>query len=261
MNQKHAALFEVWGVEIESMIVDAATLDVRPIADELLRDASGGGEWVEDVEAGVIGWSNELVAHLIELKNVAPVPTLGELPAEFLASVQRANALLSARGARLLPTAMHPWMRPAQETRIWPHDSAPIYGAYDALFDCRRHGWANLQSVHLNLPFADEREFGRLMAAVRVALPLIPALAASSPIVEGRATGRLDNRLDVYRDNATRVPAMAGEVIPEPVFDYEGYRRDVLAPITQQLAPIGADPALLDQERTNARGAIARFDR
>ena len=59
------ALFAAYGIELEYMIVDAATLDVRPIADELLRDASGGGEWVEDVEAGVIGWSNEIVAHII----------------------------------------------------------------------------------------------------------------------------------------------------------------------------------------------------
>jgi hypothetical protein len=156
---------------------------------------------------------------------------------------------------------MHPWMRPSRETRLWPHESGPIYAEYDRLFDCRRHGWANLQSVHLNLPFADEAEFARLMAAIRLVLPLIPALAASSPFVEGRSTGLLDNRLEAYRHNAERTPAMAGEVIPEPVYDYAGYRAAVLAPIRDQLAGIGAAPVMLGREWTNARGAIARFDR
>ena len=54
---------------------------------------------------------------------------------------------------------MHPWMDP-RAASLWPHEYGEVYAAYDRIFDCRRHGWANLQSVHLNLPFADEREFG-----------------------------------------------------------------------------------------------------
>jgi len=253
--------FDVWGIEIEAMIVDAASLDVRPVADEALRDLGGGTDWVEDVDRGDIGWSNELVAHVLELKNVVPAHDLGALLQPFQDAVRWLDGVLQPRGARLMPGGMHPWMDPKRETRIWPHESAPIYDAYHAMFDCHRHGWANLQSVHLNLPFADEAEFGRLMAAVRVVLPWIPALSASSPFVEGKATGTLDNRLVTYRSNATRVPAMAGEVVPEPIFDYQGYRERVLAPITRQLAEIDADPELLEREWTNARGAIARFDR
>ena len=36
----------------------------------------------------------------------------------------------------------------------------------------------------LNLPFSSDEEFGRLHAAIRLLLPLLPALAASSPLVE-----------------------------------------------------------------------------
>lgn len=263
MNARAHGLFEVWGIEIEYVIVDEASLDVRSIADEILRDAAGaaGEDWVEDVEEGDVGWSNELVSHVLELKNVAPTRTLDELVEPFHEAVLRLGAHLGSRGARLMPSGMHPWMQPASETRIWPHESAPIYRAYDALFDCHRHGWANLQSVHLNLPFADEAEFGRVMAATRIVLPLIPALAASSPVVDGRATGVLDNRLVTYRTNSARVPAMAGEIIPEPVYDFDGYRSRVFAPLARQLEEAGADPVLVGQEWTNARGAIARFDR
>ena len=50
-----------------------------------------------------------------------------------------------------------------------------MYEAYDRIFDCRGHGWANLQAVHLNLPFSGDEEFGRLHAAIRLVLPIMPA--------------------------------------------------------------------------------------
>jgi len=89
------------------------------------------------------------------------------------------NDHLQGMNALLLPTATHPWMNSVTETKFWPSDYNPIYRAYHSMFDARRHGWANLQSVYLKLPFAGEQEFVRLMAAVRLVLPLISALAVS----------------------------------------------------------------------------------
>ena len=263
MTAKPLALFEGYGIEIESMVVDAETLEVRPVVDELLRAANGGEAWVEDFDDGAIGWSNELVAHVIELKTNGPAPGYAGLAGRFLESTRRLNERLAEGwNARLMPSGMHPWMEPPRETRLWPHEHGPVYRAYDRLFDCRRHGWANLQSVHLNLSFADEHEFGRLLAAVRLVLPWIPALAASSPVVEGRATGLLDNRLEFYRTNSERIPAMTAAVIPEPIYGVEEYHERVLRRLGRDLAAAGADEALQGgREWTNARGAIARFDR
>jgi gamma-glutamyl:cysteine ligase YbdK (ATP-grasp superfamily) len=255
------SLFEGYGIEIEWMIVDRTSLDVRPIADVLLREAAGAADWVDDAPAGATEWSNELVAHVMEIKTAGPAPSFVGLAGHFEKSAKEMNRIAARHGARLAPGAMHPWMDPARETTIWPHSNARIYAAYDKLFDCRRHGWANLQSVHLNLPFANDAELARLLAAIRIVLPLIPALAASSPVVEGRATGSLDSRLHVYRTNSNRAPAMTGDVIPEPIFTREAYRRDVLDPIDRELLALGADDALLYQPFTNARGAIVRFDR
>jgi gamma-glutamyl:cysteine ligase YbdK (ATP-grasp superfamily) len=95
---------------------------------------------------------------------------------------------------------------------------------------------------------------------VRLVLPLLPALAASSPVVEGRASGFLDTRLRVYRDNCTRVPSVAGRVIPEPIFTRREYEGVLLAGIYEDLA--ASDPeGVLRHEWVNSRGAIARFDR
>jgi glutamate---cysteine ligase / carboxylate-amine ligase len=251
-------LFEAFGVELEYMIVDAESLDVRPISDELFRDATG--QITSDVELADVSWSNELVLHVVELKTSEPARSLASLAAQFQQHVGRVNELLARRGARLLPTGMHPWMDPHTQTRLWPHDSSEFYEAFDRIFDCRGHGWANLQSVHLNLPFADDSEFARLHAAIRLLLPILPALAASSPVMDARATGLLDNRLDVYRTNCRRIASVTGAVIPEPVFSRADYQRQILDRMYADLAP--HDPGgILRHEWANARGAIARFSR
>jgi len=151
-------------------------------------------------------------------------------------------------------------MDPEREMRLWPHDYSPVYQTFDRIFDCRGHGWANLQSAHLNLPFAGDEQFGQLHAAIRLLLPLIPALAASSPLVDGVPTGMVDTRLEVYRGNARRVPSVAGLVVPEPCYTRTTYEREILARIYADLSPHDPD-GILRFEWANARGANARFDR
>jgi gamma-glutamyl:cysteine ligase YbdK (ATP-grasp superfamily) len=250
--------FAAYGIELEYAIVDAQSLDVRPSADALLRTFAGHG--VAGVERDGIGWSNELVAHVAEVKNVAPTPRLDALAVAFQRDIGAANEALAALNARLMPTGMHPWMSPRAETVVWPHEGAEIYRAFDRIFDCRRHGWANIQAMHVNLPFAGDGEFARLHAAVRLLLPLIPALAASSPFRDGEPTGLLDSRLDAYCGHAAAVPAVSGEVIPDTIESRADYETRILEPIYRQIAPHDRD-GLLQHEWLNARGAIARFDR
>lgn len=251
-------LFEAVGVELEYMIVDATTLDVRPCSDALIHSVVG--RYDAEVELGRLAWSNELVLHVLELKTNGPAPGLDGLARFFQESVERAGAGLEALGARLMPTGMHPWMDPVGEMRLWPHEYSPVYEAYDRIFGCTGHGWANLQSTHLNLPFGDDEEFGRLHNAIRAVLPLIPALAAASPILDGRYGPDLDNRLRAYQRNSLRIPSVTGRVIPEPAATRREYEERILEPIYRDLEPL--DPqGILRHEWVNSRGAIARFDR
>ena len=96
--------------------------------------------------------------------------------------------------------------------------------------------------------------------AVRVVLPLIPALAASSPLAGGADTGWRDYRLCVYATNSERFPGITGAVVPEPAASRAAYERDVLHPMYAAIAPFDRD-GVLQHEWLNARGAIARFDR
>ena len=251
-------LFEGFGIELEYMIVDAATLAVKPCADRLLHLVGGGYD--EEVDRGAVLWSNELALHVIEMKSNGPARSLSPLVPAFAEQVRDILDLLAPMGATLLPTGMHPWMVPARELRLWPHDNAEIYAAFHRIFGCEGHGFANLQSMHINLPFSSDAEFGRLHAAIRLVLPLIPGLAASSPLVEGRLTGTLDNRLEAYRTNCARIPSVTGLVVPEPVYSRASYEEQILEVIYRDLAELDPE-GVLAHEWVNARGAIARFDR
>jgi len=271
------------GLELEYMIVDGESLAVRPIAHDLLRALAARGDRdvasgtpirdaaadvargtpnrhdVSDVARGMLGWSNELVRHVVEIKNVDPTAALDGLPARFHDEIRTANRILAAQGAKLMPTAMHPWMDPATETVLWD-DEGEIYRTYDRIYGCRGHGWSNLQSMHVNLPFAGDAEFERLHAAIRLVLPLVPALAASSPYAEGGFTGRLDERLENYRSICALTPAVSGRVIPETVATRAEYEARILQPMYDEIAPL--DPAgVLRYEWLNSRAAIPRFDR
>ena len=281
-------LFEATGIEIEYAIVDRTSLDVRPVCDGLI--AAMAGEPASELDRGPIAWSNELALHVLELKTNGPAARLEGLGALFHEEVltaidglegleglgrlgesggldgsgglEESGGLDGAGGlnATLLPGGMHPWMDPMTETRLWPHEYNDVYRTFDRIFGCSGHGWSNLQSTHVNLPFSGDEEFARLHAAIRVVLPLIPALAASSPFLDRTLQPSLDARLEAYAKNAARIPEVTGLVIPDAVSSEQEYRDLILRPMYQALQP--HDPAgVLRHEWANARGAIARFER
>jgi carboxylate-amine ligase len=223
-------LFEAYGIELEYMIVDRSTLRVLPICDQVIKTLSG--KIKNEISMGEINISNELVLHVIEFKSNGPKKDLVKLASDFQSQINSVNQLLATNwNAQLLPTAMHPLMSPQKETRLWPHGQNTIYETYNRIFDCRGHGWSNLQSVHINLPFANDEQFGRLHAAIRIVLALLPGLASSSPIVEGKITGKLDNRLVFYSQNQRKIASIIGDIIPEKSFSKETYESIVFAPI------------------------------
>lgn len=250
-------LFDAYGVELEYMLVDRETLAVKPICDRVL--AAEAGRPVSELSRGTIGWSIELAAHVVELEtNVLTTRLDADKAQDFTKDLRRVDELAAEHGARVLPTAMHPLMDPARDTTLWGDD--PFYAAFDRVFGCAGHGWSNLQSCHLNLPFHGDDEFHRLHAAIRSVLPLLPGLAASSPLAEGRVTGMLDTRLQVYRENQRKLGSIIGKVIPEAVTSVHEYDEQILRPMYREVAPLDPE-GLLQHEWLNFRGAAAHFDR
>ncbi|QNM85365.1 glutamate--cysteine ligase [Polaribacter pectinis] len=251
-------LFEVFGIELEYMLTNTKTFKVAPIVDALLTKKNG--KLTGDIENGEIAWSNELVAHVVELKTNGPTSNLDGLSELFHKNIIEINALLESLDVNLLPTASHPLMNPLTDTSLWKHSYSEVYALYNKIFDCKGHGWSNVQSTHINLPFFNDEEFEKLHAAVRVILPLIPALCASSPVLEGKNTGFKDTRLEYYKTNQKEIPAMTGMVIPEDVFNKKDYNSVIFNPINKAIKPFDTDN-ILEHHFLNSRGAIARFDR
>jgi gamma-glutamyl:cysteine ligase YbdK (ATP-grasp superfamily) len=240
------------------MLVSTDTFKVTPIVDLLLTKKNGS--LTSDIENGKIAWSNELVAHVLELKTNGPTNDLNNLSENFHANVVEINELLKEFKVQLMPAASHPLMNPDTDTQLWKHSYSEVYALYNRIFNCKGHGWSNVQSTHINLPFFNDEEFEKLHAAVRIILPLIPGLCASSPILEGKNTGFKDTRLEYYKTNQKEIPEMTGKVIPENVFTKKDYHQTIFEPIQKAIKPFDTEN-ILDHHFLNSRGAISRFDR
>ena len=250
-------LLSVLGLEIEYMLVDIDSLDVVPKSDLILKQLAG--EITSEVILGDVAASNELMMHVLELKNNGPRSPTEPVASHFQEAILQLQPVLQDLHLQLLPTGAHPWMNPLTESKRWPHGNRDIYQQYDTIFNCQGHGWANLQSMHINLPFTNDREFSQLHNGIRLLLPLLPALAASSPFLEGKKTQMLDSRLYFYDKNQQRVPSITGNIIPEFVQSEGEYQDIILSPMYRDISSL--DPkGLLQNEWLNSRAAIAKFD-
>ncbi|CAN5377265.1 hypothetical protein BH23BAC2_BH23BAC2_18030 [soil metagenome] len=103
-------LFEVFGIELEYMLVDSTSKKIAPLVDRLIKLKKG--EITSDVDNGIIEWSTELVAHVIELKTNGPTADLENLDLHFAENIKEINSLLENLNCTLWPTASHPLMVP-----------------------------------------------------------------------------------------------------------------------------------------------------
>jgi gamma-glutamyl:cysteine ligase YbdK (ATP-grasp superfamily) len=205
-------------------------------------------------------FGKELQLHVMEIKANTPFQS----PLAFEETMQNAvttlNNILRNHGACLLGTGMHPLLQ-LDQTAIWPHYHHKIYQEYGKIFNLKQHGWLNIQSFHLNLPFQKEQDAVSIHNYLTNMCAYLPAVAASSPIFEGKEAPDIDNRLSFYKVNQREVPAVTGGVIPEYISSFKEYKRDVIERYSQDLANAGASKTLLHREWVNSRGVIFRFDR
>ena len=249
---------EVLGPEHEFAVVDE-TLKPLSIVDQAIKELRG--RVANNVSLGGYTFGKELQSHVAEIKANLPF----RAPQEFEEVMQRAvteiNELLKWKfSAKLLGAGMHPLLR-LDEAKIWPHRDRGIYEAMGKVFDMTQHGWLNIQSFQLNLPYASESEGVKLHGVITNILPYLPAISAASPIFESRMGEYMDNRLHFYQINQREVPSILGDVIPEYVASFAEYRKVTVDAYSQELRRLGASPLLMGKEWVNSRGAIFRFDR
>lgn len=199
--------------------------------------------------------------HVLEFKPNKPFKS----PENFEDIMHRAvltllDFLKKRYNAGLLGTGMHPLLR-LDETAVWPHRHRQIYQAYSGIFNMKRHGWLNIQSFQLNIPYADEEKAVLMHNLLANVCTYLPAITASSPIYEGKIGDYIDNRLYFYMENQREVPSITGNVIPEYIYSFKQYAEEIIERYSSELARAGASKCLLHKEWVNSRGVIFRFDR
>jgi carboxylate-amine ligase len=169
------------GVEEELMILDAETLALKPAVHDLLEET-------KDLELpGVL--KTELFASVVELttgicESIEEArASLHELRAAGIAAASRRGLVLAAGGS-------HPFSAPTEQ------QIAPEYGEFVeyAGMSARRQGVSGLH-VHVGMP--DGETCYRVLEGVLPWLPLVLALSANSPYLDGEETGLLSARAEV----------------------------------------------------------------
>jgi gamma-glutamyl:cysteine ligase YbdK (ATP-grasp superfamily) len=144
---------------------------------------------------------------------------------------------------------------------VWPHRHKKIYDAYSKVFNLNQHGWLNIQSFQLNIPYSNQESAVFMHNMLAEICAYLPAISASSPIYEGKLGENVDNRLHFYILNQKEVPSITGDVIPEYVSSFKEYGKEIIGRYSLDLAKAHADECLFYKDWVNSRGVIFRFDR
>jgi carboxylate-amine ligase len=171
------------GVEEELMVVDPETLALSPAVYELLEETAGA-----DLP-GVL--KTELFASVVELATDVCADAAEAL--ESLRVLRSAAAeAASRRGVRVAAAGSHPFSSPAEQeiAREQRYASFVEYAGMSA----RRQG---VSGVHVHIGMPDGETCYRVLEAVLPWLPVLLAVSANSPYLDGSETGLLSTRAEV----------------------------------------------------------------
>ncbi len=180
------------GLEEEFALLDPATLDLTPCF-EHLRDAAEAGDPV--LAASLAG---ELISSEIEIRSGR-----GEdLPSAVAAQRdhrRRLFALAAAHGVALGSTGTHPWADYREQPNI---DTEHYRRVVDGLqYVARRNNTFSLH-VHVGVRGADRAV--RVCDRLRPVLPLLLAISANSPFVDGLDSGLHTARTQIFTKSFPR---------------------------------------------------------
>jgi len=235
-------------------------LRALPIVDKIIKDFRG--RVVNSVEQPRFTFGKELQMHVLEIKPNTPFKSPENFEETMHEAVLTLTDFLECKyEAHFLGTGMHPLLR-LDETMVWPHRHRQIYKAYSRVFNLKQHGWLNIQSFQLNIPYFNEERAILMHNMLAEICTYLPAITAASPIYEGKLGEQVDNRLHFYMLNQKEVPSVTGEVIQEYISSFEQYRKEIIERYSLDLANAEVDDeCLLYKDWVNSRGTILRFDR
>ncbi|MGA2162114.1 MAG: glutamate-cysteine ligase family protein [Methanoregula sp.] len=241
------------GTEHEYSVNDAQ-FTALPVSDQIIKSICGS--FASEILFGEVKLGKELQKTVLEF--IPRVPASGPLALEsmLMQGIRKFYHIFPTQ-YHLLGLGMHPTLTPGR-TAVWDHDEGEYYEAYDRLFNIRQHGWLNIQALQVNLSYTGEKDLLMQYNRIRTLLPYIVALTASSPMVEGRLTGTMDNRLIYYRENQKEIPQICNGIIPARLRSVAEYQKAQEQIFTELRA---RDAEILCEEWLNSSGLIIRFSR
>lgn len=255
-RKRRHGLFEAYGFAWGCCAVDRNSMEVLPALPDPLRTEVATDQ--EAIKRDIL-LSSSFSGHTLTLLNGRSVRKPAKWGRKVLLRTAAFAPWLHDHNALFMGGGAHPFLSPAN-VRAGAAWSPEQRAALARLTDPLAHAWTNDQAFRLDLRFETPSEFAKLHAAVRVLLPVLPALTAASPVLEGRDAGYQSARLQARLSAFDRAPALIGPFVPEAVFDQESHDREVLVPIARAAASSdrqqGLDPLAL-----NARAATVDFER
>jgi carboxylate-amine ligase len=193
------------GIEEEFSILDPDTLDLAPRFEQL-RDAAQGDERLREAITG------ELISSEIEI-----ISGIGEDLHDAVARQRdrrrRLFALVAANGAALGATGTHPWA----DYRVQPIIDTDHYRRVER--DLKYVAWRNNTfSLHVHVGMRDLDRAVRVCDRLRPVLPLLLAISANSPYLDGRDSGLQSARTQSFTKSFPRCG------IPDPFGGWRAYR-------------------------------------
>jgi glutamate---cysteine ligase / carboxylate-amine ligase len=197
------------GVEEEFAILDPDTLDLVPRFEEL-RDAAQAAD--PELHAGITG---ELISSEIEIIS-GRGEDLQQAIAQQRERRRRLFALANDRRAALGATGTHPWA----DYRRQPIIDTPHYRRVEEglQYVARRN---NTFSLHVHVGVRDIDRAVRVCDRLRPVLPLLLAVSANSPFVDGRPAGLHSARSQIFTKSFPRCG------VPDAFGGWEAYREYV----------------------------------
>jgi carboxylate-amine ligase len=188
------------GIEEEFAILDPATLDLAPRFEELRDEAESSDPLLFEHITG------ELISSEIEIIS-GPGDDLRDALARQRTRRRALFALAGARGAELGSTGTHPWA----DYREQPVIDTPHYHRVEE--GLKYVAWRNNTfSLHVHVGVNDIDRAVRVCDRVRPLLPLLLAVSANSPFLDGRLAGLHSARSQTFTRSFPRcgVPSTFG---------------------------------------------------
>jgi carboxylate-amine ligase len=194
------------GLEEEFAVLDAATLDMVPRFEELRDAALAEDEALGESIAG------ELISSEIEIRSGRGEDLL-DAQSHQREMRRRLFALAEARGIALGATGTHPWADYREQRNI---DTEHYHRVVDGLrYVARRN---NTFSLHVHVGVRDIERAVRVCDRLRPVLPMLLAISASSPFLEGQDSGLASVRSQIFTKTFPRCG------IPDAYGSWRGYR-------------------------------------